>query len=215
MFGKTSIKTTPVVSGKTVRSMAAGLYLCIAAIGLTATSAHATLIVQDLVSGDSKITLDTNTNLEWLDVTATLGLSAAAALTTSFVTVEGFVLATAAQLSTLWAGVGVTLLPSNNTPSAANLAGAQELISKMGCTGNCANPSSLVQNGFIAGAIPNRANIGLSGGTTAFAFTTFGGSSGSSMRGNYLVRAVPEPATLAGLGLGLAGLGVMRRRRAA
>ena len=108
----------------------------IAAVGMSATSAHAILIENDLnAAGDKLITLDTATGIEWLDVTATLGLSYNQALGTTFVTAQGFSHATVDDVSTLYTNAGVPA--QGGAFVAANFIGAQDLLLKLGCTSSC------------------------------------------------------------------------------
>jgi hypothetical protein len=52
------------------------LFILVIAILLFSSTAQATIIKKDLLSaGDTLITFDTDTKLEWLDVTQTLNLS--------------------------------------------------------------------------------------------------------------------------------------------
>lgn len=96
---------------------------------------RAELVEADLFTpDDKKITLDTTTGLEWLDVTETLGLSFNAALETTLVTDLGFRHATVDELRSLCINAGIDV---DSGESASNFAGANNLITLLGCTGNC------------------------------------------------------------------------------
>ncbi|MHA1568878.1 MAG: hypothetical protein ACTSXZ_05365, partial [Alphaproteobacteria bacterium] len=153
MFGKPTLKTTPaagrrVAGKKAIQSIAVGLCLGIAAVGLTATPAHAFLIEQDLNAvGDNLITLDTVTGLEWLDVTATLGLSYNAAEASLFVTAQGFRHANRDEVSALYTNAGVT--DQSDVWVVADITGAQDLVNKMGCTQYCGAGDQYAQHGWV------------------------------------------------------------------
>jgi len=205
--------------------------IAVAAIIAFSNAAHATLIEQDLnAAGDKLITLDTVTGFEWLDVTATLNLSYNQAELTGFVTAQGFRHANITEVVALYTNAGVTNFSSSY--AASNFSGVQELLAKLGCTScgshqpyqwglaDLSSPSpTLAQSSFILSNVP---------GATALAYMGFSPPSkehwyGPSV-GNYLIRAVTvsngtatvsEPTSLALFGLGLAGLGYMRRRQTA
>lgn len=135
MSGNAHDRTAPKFSRKTIKWVATALFVAMAAVAMSATSARATLIVRDLVSGDGLglITFDDASGFEWLDVTATLGLSYDAAELSTFVVSDGFRHANVDEVATLYTNAGVTL----ESFSAANFMGVQELISKLGCTSFC------------------------------------------------------------------------------
>ncbi len=230
MFRASTINTTPVVSSKTVRSFAAGLYMAVAAFGLTATSAHATLIEQDLNAvGDKLITLDTVTGLEWLDVTSTLNLSYNQAELTAFVTAQGFRHANITDVVALYTNVGVTNFSSFFAVS--NFSGVQELLAKLGCTASCgsdnplqwgladlSSPSpTLAQSSSLLSNVPGASALAYMGFSPPSKEDWFGPGVG-----NYLIRAaiessggatVSEPPSSALLVGGISALAWFRRRR--
>lgn len=213
-------------STKNIKSVAAGLYLAIAAMALTATSAHAILIEQDLVasSGDNFITFDSDTGLEWLDVNLTIGQSYNTSEASTFVTVDGFRHATLAEVLALWINSGRVAAPSTAF-STANFVPSVDFVAKFGCTGSCALSSAFVQG--IYETSPTTVASGLVQQETAGpigryfeGFGSFSLTSASGDTGNFLVResaaeALPEPTTLAIVAIGLAGMGFARRKRAA
>jgi len=99
--------------------------------GITSlSSAHATLIKSDLGAiGDGLLTVDTATGLEWLDVTATLGLSFNQAIASDFATSQGFKHATASEILSLFDAAALTNSPAR---LAGNYAGGVLLVGLMG-----------------------------------------------------------------------------------
>jgi hypothetical protein len=96
------------------------------------------LIHQDLVSGtgDELITLDTDTHLEWLDLTATANLSYLEVLAGAggYTTAHGFRYATGEEIGLLLQHAGVTKFgPGQNVPSPeSNHLAIKTLIDLMG-----------------------------------------------------------------------------------
>ena len=184
-----------------------------------AAPAGAVLISQDLSApGDGLITFDTDTNLQWLDVTATLNLSYDDLIAGAggFIA-AGFGFATNTQVETLWTNAGV--VDTSGLLLITNRAGVDLLLSLMGCTSSCGtgndvqqgqaefDPAQVELNGpflQLAGGNLARADID-PGFTQARDFT-------SPTLGNFLVRVVPEPSTSLLVGSGLLILGASRRR---
>jgi hypothetical protein len=100
------------------------------------------LIVEDLESsGDGLIVRDPSTGLEWLKVTATLGLSINDVLAHPLITSGAFRYARESEVQALIAGAGLPLpgvppfsLQSAQCASAACQSGAREIIEKFGTT---------------------------------------------------------------------------------
>jgi hypothetical protein len=211
---------------KNLKSIVAGLCFGIAALGMTTGSAQATLLELDLnVAGDKLITLDTETGLEWLDLTATLGQAHDTALLSTFVTTQGFRHAIQGEVLTLLENFGGTVNTANSgtTFTSSNFAPAVNFLDLLGCTSNCSSTTFAFANGiFEGGSFPSTAAfIGRNTDTLTGSFTLEQGSYSNTgvdgFVGNFLVREtlidLPEPGTLAIVGFGLAGLGLMRRRR--
>ena len=93
---------------------------------------RAELVEVDLLTaGDKKITLDTITGLEWLDVNETIGLSFNQALTTQFVTDLDFRHATISEFNVLCTNAGV------HGPPEADFDEANLLMNLLGCGARC------------------------------------------------------------------------------
>jgi hypothetical protein len=99
--------------------------------------ANATLIDQ------GSTTLDSNTNLMWLDITETVGMSYSEVLSSDFVTQDLFRFATMDELSALYnhaGGSGNYYVPRtsnggvNGVPDGNNYTAARTLLDLMGCT---------------------------------------------------------------------------------
>jgi hypothetical protein len=191
---------------------------------LNITAAHATLLSTDWkTAGDNFVTVDTNSKLEWLDLTQTSNHSyndVVANLGTGGL-FEGWTLATESDVNTLLTHAGVPLPYSlgNDATIAAETASLLQLI---GAQQN-PTPQSSTSRGLISDLIPSSGSHQylLTGANTANSFyqTGFGTRSDTNIDpaiGTYLVRAasIPEPATLALMGLGLAGIGYKQRKSA-
>ena len=201
-------------------------------------TANATLLSVDLnTAGDGLLTLDTNTNIEWLDLTLTQGQSYNSILANFGGYVgQGFRHAIEAELCGLFGALGDQVLGcANNQTNIFSTSilqsSATELVSKLGDT-FVGFSSSSVTCGIYDGGLIQGNRVGLAGieaGSNAGCVTGFpappsvatldnwittGGT--NSLVGHYLVRNAinaPEPTTLALLSLGLFGLNFTKRKR--
>jgi hypothetical protein len=87
-------------------------------------------------------TLDTETGLEWLDVTQTLNVSARDILVDGYggLIADGWALATVEQIQELFLHAGIPL-PHDGLQTQAGFAGADRLIALLGATGSSASGS--------------------------------------------------------------------------
>ncbi len=181
---------------------------------LSAPPALAALIEVDLlVASDALVTRDTASGLDWLDLTATLGLSTTDALAAAVVSGNGFSLATEAQVIALFANAGFGISAPLNVP---DYGPASELLAKMGCTSCAGNfpegKGHLLDNG--GPGIQNylySAQINIAEPRGRWAPSNFDNGAAVATVGSFMVRAspVPEPTTavllLGGLALVAAG----------
>ena len=179
-------------------------------------------ILVTMVAGSSSATLvdsgtsmmDTATNIEWLDLTQTQGLSWNQAEASSFVTVDGYVHATDEQVITLLTNAGFLTL--DNASNTLNDPAAATLLSFLGCTQFCGTSNALGR-GFADwdGTFTTRPFYRASGLGAAAATTSLLSSNldlVDATAGHYLLRVIPEPGSLLLLFAGLSIFGARRRR---
>ena len=104
-----------------------------AAITLSLLLCSQTALAEIINTGNSII--DTETGLEWLDLTQTQGLSWNEAEASQFVTVDGYSHASAIAVGELMINAGFRTIENKNEPG--NDAAAQLLLSFLGCTQFC------------------------------------------------------------------------------
>jgi hypothetical protein len=215
------------------KSHAAGLVLAASLFLTTAPAALAALVSENSVYGANTLTLDTNTGLEWLDVTLTQGqsINTVSSLLGAGQQFAGFRYAFRSELHTLILDGGVSAEPLFFSTAAGNVTAVANLISLLGQTftqdpleadlfgtlGWTGDHGFLGPDDAERGNIYIQRNCGNGPCATAQAFG-FAQASGLDLAidttGSFLVRsAVPEPSTWAMMILGFAGVGFMAYRR--
>jgi hypothetical protein len=209
----TNLKDHISMNTSCTRKMLASLTL---ALSLFSVGSNAALI--DLGSS----TLDDATNLEWLDLTETQGMSYNMAEASAFVTLDGYRHATTTEVNTLFLNAG--FLTTNNVANFANDPAAALLLNLLGCTQFCGgnnpvdtgrgfadfNTTTTVRPFFRSG--------GLGGAAAVISLFSTNKDLIDASAGHYLVRApvtnqVSAPSTVAMLGLGLIGFGFVRKMK--
>ena len=127
-------------------------FLLFALVTLTTANVHATLISKGLFSqNDNLITLDTESNLEWLDLTATNGISVIDVVNGYGEYLNNrFRYATRSEIFNLYLNAGIVgfgpyqhsgMLTTGSLTE--NFLPVQNLISLMGCTATCENTPNI------------------------------------------------------------------------
>jgi hypothetical protein len=207
---------------KFLRHMIIGFSLMVGA------HANAGLITKDYSNvGDGHLTVDTIGQMEWLDVSIFVGMNLDALQGINQWTIDGFHLATDAELFALYRNAGITYivdeagstLDYGNSHTTASIQATDDLYFKLGGA-----PSNFRGNINIHGITADMDNDGLSylgrlRSGSAY-LNTNGDTWGSTGQthpvvGAFFVRtvAVPEPSTLAIFALGMIGLASRRFKK--
>jgi hypothetical protein len=195
-----------------------GLLATLTLLG-TVGASHASLVVTDWqTSGDGLLTLDTDTQLLWLDWTqgTSMSVNQVMAQLGAGGSFEGFRYATVAEVHAFFSNAGIPNVPGI---TAANLVPVQNLLAIVGVTApaNSFGPSSSAwtadssSGNRIQGVLQDR-NDDL-GQATTNGIIGFDDDFAASTWGHALVSVVPEPGTGVLLLLGMLGLAVAGRRR--
>lgn len=159
--------------------------------------------------------LDTATNLKWLDLTETQGLSVNAALAAN----AGYTLATRDQVAELFTNAGFVTGVSDTDP--LNDPAANQLLSVLGCTQFCGTVNA-TGRGFADNSaytsLSTRPFYGNTGLGSIYALLSLQSNDldfSDVNSGVYLVTQVPIPAAIWLFGSALGGLGWLRRKKIA
>jgi len=194
---------------------------------------EASLISSDSTFGTDTITLDTDTSLQWLDVTLSTAYSYDGILVEvqSGGIFDGYRLATQEEVLTLWAnsGINTDLLGSFVSENYQPIVDLMSFVGVNAHNGNLGGGVSFdftvgnIDNGTVnsgdwitlagIGAVPFQDSVYDFTGRASFGAVPSNNENNS--HGSWLVStSVPAPASIALMGLGLVGLAFSRRRNA-
>lgn len=196
-------------------------WLLLLSVLLALQNANAALISKDYaVAGDNLITLDTDSNLEWLDFSATRGISILKILSGTGGWISNFRYATRTEVETLLEHAGFPNLHQYNYAYTAQAVAFNNLFNTSGNT--CDSRFACAFWTAPGGSQADYLNVGTSmdGRGMAYIFQNHISVADAPVTsGSALVRMaqqntnVPEPGTIALLGLGLAALSSLRKRK--
>ena len=174
---------------------------------------------QAAVVGSTNGVIDSGTNLEWLNLTFTQGLSYNDVVNNNGVSfyADGWTHATQAQVQQLFLNAG--FVSTNNVNNTANDPAAALLLENLGCTLLC-NTNFDTGRGFAIGETaltirPNYREGPLGAGAAVLSLQNNNLDASFADSGHFLVQVVPIPAAVWLFASGLGFLGWFRGRQSA
>jgi hypothetical protein len=200
------------------------LILCTAVCVLGASGlVHAAIVsIDDAVFGPGAITRDTETNLDWLDLTLSTNYtwSQIASLTQTGSLFEGFVFADGSKIRQFWEDAGIDTTQFGQGLSASLYLPVSELIAFLGITYGLPGDPQIFSMGFSSTFEPGYENPAIYGlrvnetSGTASIFLNYNRDTDTSESyiGGYMYRPVPIPDAIWLMATGLIGILGLRKR---